>query len=66
MILLLVFEKTVQVLCLAKGELAIVWVIIWMASITVEFVRQLMSLKIMAGRFGKSEMERGPRVICFS
>ena len=62
MIFLLVFEKTVQVLCLAKGELAIVWVIIWMASITVEFVWQLMSLKIVAGRFGKSEMEIGTRL----
>ena len=62
MIFLLVFEKTVQVLCLAKGELSIVWVIIWMASITVKFVWQLMSLKIVAGicfRFGQSEMEIG-------
>ena len=62
MIFLLVFEKTVQVLCLAKGELAIMRVIIWMASITVEFVWQLMSLKIVAGicfRFRQSEMEIG-------
>ena len=62
MIFLLVFEKTVQVLCLAKGELAIVWVIIWMASITVEFVWELMSLKIVAGRFGQSEMEIDSRL----
>ena len=62
MIFLLIFEKTVQVLCLAKGELAIVWVIIWMASITVEFVWQLMSLKIVAGRFGQSEMEIDSRL----
>ena len=59
MIFLLVFEKTVQVFCLAKGELTIMRVVIWMASITVEFVWQLMSLKIVAGRFGKSEMETG-------
>ena len=69
MIFLLVFEKTVQVLCLAKGELAIVWVIIWVASITVEFVRQLMSLKIVARIcfwFGQSEMEIFSRLYFFA
>ena len=62
MIFLLIFEKTVQVLRLAKGELAIMRVVIWMASITVEFVWQLMSLKIVAGRFGQSEMEIDSRL----
>ena len=62
MIFLLIFEKTVQVLRLAKGELAIMRVVIWMASITVEFVWQLMSLKIVAWRFWQSEMEIGSRL----